>query len=57
MNRINLYSLLIRVHVILIFFTVIGSLYVAIIGQANYLVAFLTVPLINLLLLPITKAR
>jgi oligosaccharide repeat unit polymerase len=34
---------------------VIGSLYVAIIGQANYLVAFLTVPLINLLLLPITK--
>lgn len=55
MSRINLYSLLIRVHVILLFFTVIGSLYVVIIGQANYLVAFLTVPLVNLLLLPITK--
>src|SRR5678815_1847014 len=55
MNRINLYSLLIRVHVLLIFFTVIGSFYVVAIGEPNYLIAFLTIPLINLLLLPITK--
>lgn len=55
MKRINLYSLLIRVHVLLIGFTVIGSLYVIAIGQPNWLIAFLTVPLINLILIPITK--
>jgi len=55
MNRINLYSILIRVHVLLITITVLGCLYVTIIGKTEWLIAFLTIPLINLLILPITR--
>ena len=55
MNRVNLYSILIRVHVLLITITVLGCLYVTIIGKTEWLIAFLTIPLINLLILPITR--
>ncbi|MBS1730635.1 MAG: oligosaccharide repeat unit polymerase [Bacteroidetes bacterium] len=55
MKRINYYSLLLVVHFLLIFITVFGSIFVIIIGQPEWLIAFITVPMINLLLLPITK--
>ncbi|HEX5151080.1 MAG TPA: O-antigen polymerase [Parafilimonas sp.] len=55
MNRINYYSILIRVHVLLMAITLLGSLYVIVIGAYDYLIAFLTIPLVNILLLPITK--
>ncbi len=55
MKRFNYYSLLLVVHFLLIFITVFGSLFVIAIGQSIWLIAFLTVPMVNLLLLPITK--
>ena len=54
MNRINLYTLLVPVHILLIFITVIGSLYVVYINQPEWLIAFVTIPAINLLLIPVT---
>lgn len=42
-------------HILLAAITIGGSLFVLIIGQPNYLIAFLTVPLINMLLMPMTK--
>ena len=55
MKRINYYSLLLVVHFLLIFITVFGSIFVIAIGQPVWLIAFMTVPMVNLLLLPITK--
>jgi oligosaccharide repeat unit polymerase len=55
MNRINLYSILIRVHILLLTLTIFGSLYVIAFGQTIWLIAFLTVPLVNLLLIPLTR--
>lgn len=55
MNRINLYSILIRIHILLIAITVFGSIYVIVIKQPSYLLAFITIPLVNILLLPLTS--
>lgn len=55
MRRLNLYSLLVTVHVLLIAITVIGSLYVFAIGKTDWLIPFLTIPIINILLIPITR--
>ena len=55
MKRFSYYSFLLIVHFFLIFITVFGSIYVILIGQPEWLIAFITVPLANLLLLPITR--
>lgn len=55
MKKLNYYSLLIVVHFLLIFITVFGSIFVIAIGESIWLIAFITIPLVNLLLLPITK--
>lgn len=55
MKRFNFYSFLLLVHILLIFITVFGSAFVIAIGEPVWLVAFLTIPLVNLLLIPITK--
>ena len=55
MKSINLYSIVIRLHVLIIAITVVGVFYVIAIGQTDYLIAFLTLPLINLLLIPLTR--
>ncbi|HEY6975027.1 MAG TPA: O-antigen polymerase [Chitinophagaceae bacterium] len=54
MNRINLYSVIIRVHILLLAITAIGSLAVIAAGHTDWLIPFLTIPLINLLLIPLT---
>lgn len=55
MKRFNYYSFLLIVHFLLIFITVFGSAFVISIGQPVWLIAFLTVPMVNLILLPITR--
>lgn len=55
MKKVSLYSILIGVHIILLIITLIGSLYVIAIGDSTWLIAILTIPLINILLLPITR--
>lgn len=55
MNRVNFYSLLLIVHTLLLVFTLVGSIYVVATGQTDWLIAFLTVPLVNLLLIPLTR--
>ncbi len=54
-QKISFYSILVMVHILLASITIGGSLYVIAIGQPNYLIALLTVPLVNMLLLPMTK--
>jgi oligosaccharide repeat unit polymerase len=55
MNRISLYSLLIRIHALLIAITVFGCIYVAVTNNGEWIIAFLTIPLINILLIPLTR--
>lgn len=56
-QKISFYSILIVVHILLATITLGGSLFVVIIGHPEYLIAFLTIPLVNMLLLPMTKPR
>lgn len=55
MHKIKLYPVLLLIHVLLILITVVGCLYVATTQSSEWFIALLTIPTINLLLIPITN--
>jgi oligosaccharide repeat unit polymerase len=54
MKHIKLFPVLLLTHIVLIAITITASIYIAFIGESQWLIAVLTIPTINLLLLPIT---
>src|SRR5690349_1595950 len=54
-KKFDIYPIVIRIHAILLAVFVLGSLFVVITNQAEWLIAFLTIPLINILLIPLTR--
>ncbi len=55
MNKTKLYHLLLVTHLVLLTITFLGSVYVYITQSPEWIIAFMTIPTINLLLLPITN--
>jgi oligosaccharide repeat unit polymerase len=53
--KVSYYSILLVIHALIAALAVGGSMFVVATGRPEYLLAFLTFPLINLLLLPMTK--
>ncbi len=55
MKNIKLYPVLLITHLVLFAITVIGCIYVYFTQSSEWVIAFMTIPTINLLLLPITN--
>ena len=54
-KKFDIYPIVIRLHAFLLAAFVLGSLYVVLTNQADWLIAFLTIPLVNILLIPLTR--